>query len=181
MAIGMMASSSRLSWQAVILPDGIGRHGLLTESSTMECGRRWFARSKMSTLIQTQSTTRGTCLRMLIASGDWFVVIIGPARALQIPNADSGKTLDLRSFRVPSQIVRKSSRTWCIWLRRSCYLSSGFIATICLFVTLRSWNLWGMSMSSNDIYIGRLGTPASSQEQSGIIPDRFRPRSYLPW
>ena len=74
----------------------------------MEFGKRWFARSKMSTLIQTQITTNGTCLRMPVAFGDLLVVSIGPARALQIPNADSGKTIDFRSLRVTSHIVRRS-------------------------------------------------------------------------
>lgn len=71
----------------------------------MEFGRRWFARSKMSTLIQIQRITSGTRLRTLIAFGELFEVIIGPERALQIPNAVSGKTIDLRSLRVTSHMV----------------------------------------------------------------------------
>lgn len=71
----------------------------------MEFGRRWLARSKMSTLIQFQRTTSGARLRILIAFGELFDVRIGPERALQIPNAVSGKTIDLRSLRVTSHIV----------------------------------------------------------------------------
>ena len=76
----------------------------------MEFGRRWFARSKMSTLIQTQRITSGTRLRTLMAFGELFEVMIGPERALQMPNAVSGKTMDLRSLRVTSHIVWKSYR-----------------------------------------------------------------------
>lgn len=71
----------------------------------MEFGRRWFARSKMSTLIQVQRTTSGARLRILIAFGELFEVRTGPERALQMPNAVSGKTMDLRSLRVTSHIV----------------------------------------------------------------------------
>lgn len=71
----------------------------------MEFGRRWFARSNMSTLIQVQRTTSGTRLRTLMAFGESFEVMIGPERALHMPNAVSGKTIDLRSLRVTNQIV----------------------------------------------------------------------------
>ena len=114
MAIGRMTRSRRLAWHAVNLPDGIGRHDLFKESSIMEFGRRWFARSKMSTLIQVQSTTSGTRLRTLIAFGELFEVIIGPERALKTPNAVSGKTIDLRSLRVTSHIVWTSYSIECV-------------------------------------------------------------------
>ena len=105
MAMGRTRRSKRLAWHAESLPDGIGRHALLMESSMMEFGRRWFARSKMSTLIQVQRTTSGARLRILIAFGELFEVRTGPERALQMPNAVSGKTMDLRSLRVTSHIV----------------------------------------------------------------------------
>lgn len=37
--------------------------------------------------------------------GDWLVVRSGPDRALKIPKAVWGKTMDMRSLRVKSQIV----------------------------------------------------------------------------
>ena len=124
---GTAARSRRLAWQAVSLPDGIGRHALLTESSMMEFGRRWFARSKINTLIQVQRVTSGIRLRILMAFGEWFEVSIGPARALQMPNAVSGKTIDFRSLRVTSHIVLRWYRIEWIWLWCSCCLSSSFI------------------------------------------------------
>lgn len=105
MAIGRTRRSRRLAWHAESLPDGIGRHDLLIESSMMEFGRRWFARSKMSTLIQVHRSTSGTRVRTLIASGELFEVRTGPERALQTPKIVSGKTMDLRSLRVTSHIV----------------------------------------------------------------------------
>ena len=105
MAIGRTASSRRLAWHADILPDGIGRHALFIESSMMESGRRWFARSKISTLIQVQRSTNGTRLRTLIAFGELSKMMTGPERALQMPNAVSGMTIDLRSLRVTSHMV----------------------------------------------------------------------------
>ena len=144
MAIGRTASSRRLASHGDSLPAGIGRHALLMESSMMEFGRRWFARSKMSTLIQVQRSTRGIRLRILSASGELLEVIIGPESALQMPNAVSGKTIDLRSLRVTSHIVWTLYRIK--WNGLSCprCLLSGFM--MCpLLCFVRQWEdeiLW---------------------------------------
>ena len=53
---------------------------------------------RISTLIWTKVTTSGTHLRISIAFGASFVVILDLARALQIPNADPGKGIDFRFF-----------------------------------------------------------------------------------
>ena len=72
----------------------------------MEFGSRWFAKSKISTFNQVHKSTSGNRASTVMGSGDGFEVRKGPERALQIPNAVSGNTIDFRSFRVTSHTVR---------------------------------------------------------------------------
>ena len=77
----------------------------------MEFGSRWFARSKINTFNQVHNSTNGRRLSIVMGCGDWFEVRIGPDRALQMPNAVSGKTIDFKSFRVTSHTVCSLSKT----------------------------------------------------------------------
>lgn len=61
--------------------------------------------AKGKRLIQHQKATIGIRLRMTKKSGDWFVVRMGPDRALRIPKAVSGPTIVFKSLYVKSQIV----------------------------------------------------------------------------
>lgn len=67
----------------------------------------------MRTLIQHHKSTSGSRPRIVRKPGEKFVVNSGPERALKIPKADSGKTIDLRSFLVKSRTVCK----W-YWIER---------------------------------------------------------------
>lgn len=77
----------------------------------MEFGSRWFAKSKINTFNQVHNSTSGRRPSMVMGCGDWFEVRIGPERALQMPNAVSGKTIDFKSFRVTSHTVCNLSKT----------------------------------------------------------------------
>ena len=80
-------------------------------SSMIEFGSRWFARSNINTFTQVHNSTIGIRPSTVMGSGDWFEVRTGPDRALQMPNAVSGKTIDFRSFRVTNHIVRSLYNT----------------------------------------------------------------------
>ena len=103
---GSTASSRRRACDTVNRPEGSGRHGLLMESSKTELDRRWLAKSKIKTLIQVHRITTGSRSRMAWGSGEGLVVKTGPERALKMPKAVSGMTMDLRSFRVVNHTVR---------------------------------------------------------------------------
>lgn len=103
--IGRTARRSRRACVVVMRPEGNGRQGLLMESSMTEPVRRWLAKSNINTLTQFQRMMRGRRLRMVRGLGAWFVVSIGPDRALNRPKAVSGMTIDLRSLRVVSHKV----------------------------------------------------------------------------
>lgn len=109
--VGMMINSRWRACFKLILFDGIGRHGLLTESSFTEPGRLWLETVKSRRFSHSQVATRGRRLMMAKKSGDELVVMRGPDRALKMPKIVSGPTIDLISLQVKSQRV-------CRWYTR---------------------------------------------------------------
>lgn len=61
---GMAAIRRWRAAASLMRPDGIGRHGLLTASSTADPGWRWLLRSKTNSSIQVDSMTSGSRRRM---------------------------------------------------------------------------------------------------------------------
>ena len=76
--IGTSTSRIRRASVSVSRLDGSGRHGLLMISSSIDCGRRWFATSKRSRFAQFHKSMRGRRLRISKRPGVALVVRFSP-------------------------------------------------------------------------------------------------------
>ena len=102
---GNTPSRSRRASRGVSRPLGKGRHGLFTESSRTEDGRRWFAMVSRSRFDQTQNTSRGRRDVTSRTVGVAFVVRRDPESALKTPKAICGNTTVFKSLRLKSHSV----------------------------------------------------------------------------
>lgn len=104
---GMRTNSSRRAWTMVILPEGIGRHGLLMMSSATELGNRWLATVKASMFNHIQNKACGRRREIDANRGLRFVVNSGPDTAPKNPKAVHGYTIVRCSLTVKSHTVFK--------------------------------------------------------------------------
>ena len=85
-------------------PETRGRQGLLSLSSMMPNGSRWFEMEKIRTFSQFQRNRRGRFdMRLVEETG--LTRKIGPARADKMAKMHIGSSMVLISARVKSQIV----------------------------------------------------------------------------
>ena len=89
-------------------PDGIGRHGLLTESSRIDESRRWLEMLKRRRLDHVHIMRSGMREKIMVSDGGGPPVertwLENPAI---MPKSVCGMTIDFKSLHVKSQSVRR--------------------------------------------------------------------------
>lgn len=96
----------RRVWFDVILPCGIGLHGLLMRSSATECGARWLARLKTRRFPTLKARIQGKRRRIYIEEGaaegpSWMSV--GESKAPRTPKAVFGTAKVKKSLSINAQ------------------------------------------------------------------------------